>query len=302
MAFLDLIKNEPTLERELFGYCTYNNRAFICGGDSSTYGVLGDVWSSPDGVNWTHTNPGSPILPARDSHVMLEHNGALFVLGGYTSGNIYTNDVWRSYDGTIWTRIASGSSSFTVRDDFAAVSFDGRIWVMGGDDNAVGGNWWSDVWNSPDGVHWTQVTNNEPSAAYTNMGFGVINNRMVLIGGYDGNNQTYTNTIRYTDDGINWRVSPDTLVTADAYMAVAKFNDMLVSVGGTQDGTQVYFSKDGVRWKNFADTSIDMDSHGLIALKNPNRLICLLGDQGTPNPADDAIYECVGELQERQIW
>ncbi len=71
---------------------------------------------------------------------------------------------------------------WSERFSYTGLEFDGKMWVMGG---YGGGNVYSDVWYSEDGVTWTQATGSAP----WNGRFGhqslVYDDKMWVIGGYD---------------------------------------------------------------------------------------------------------------------
>jgi hypothetical protein len=84
--------------------------------------------------------------------------------------------------------------------------FDNKMWIVGGDNNS--GHYQSDIWNSTDGAHWTEVTDS-PQWALPSAGGGprvlydtaVFNNgsstQIYLIGG-----QTLPETIGYNVQAI----------------------------------------------------------------------------------------------------
>jgi len=62
-------------------------------------------------------------------------------------------------EGSLWSE-ATPSAGFSPRHSFGAVNFQNKMWVIGGNStdefNSTGAL--GDIWNSPDGVNWTQVT------------------------------------------------------------------------------------------------------------------------------------------------
>src|SRR5258708_12752657 len=82
------------------------------------------------------------------------------------------------------------------------------MWLIGGNQSTVFKN---DVWNSSDGVSWTQVLSATPTGNVNQFSpredFGalVFNNSMWVIGGWDGGSK---NDVWNSIDGITWnRVS-----------------------------------------------------------------------------------------------
>jgi hypothetical protein len=69
----------------------------LCGGSLSSGCYSNDVWSSPDGVNWTLAT-NAAAWSGRGVFGAVALNGQMWVLGGYDGG--YHNDVWSSQSTT----------------------------------------------------------------------------------------------------------------------------------------------------------------------------------------------------------
>jgi hypothetical protein len=141
-------------------------------GSGSVTNYYGDVWRSSDGKNWTQTANGP--FGGRYESQMVSFNNQLFLIGGNQSGTL-KNDVWSSPDGITWTQILANNpaitkntppgTQFCAREDFTAFVFNNLIWVVGGTDAITGLSGLNDVWNSPDGITWTQVLGNSAGNA-----------------------------------------------------------------------------------------------------------------------------------------
>jgi len=127
----------------------YNGKMWVIGG-------LSDVWSSPDGINWTVAT-WDARFPRRYNHASVVHNGKMWVLGGRNEwGKIY-NDVWYSADGQNWTS-ATLSAAWGPRYGHQAASWQGKLWVFPGTDG--GGEIRTSATTaaySTDGTSWTIV-------------------------------------------------------------------------------------------------------------------------------------------------
>ena len=145
-----------------------------------------EVWSSPDGLDWTLVNPAAP-WERRHTAGYAVHRGRMWIVGGDPIQGHYQNDVWSSADGECWD---------LVRDDVPwgprclhhTVAFGGRIWVMGGQTMpAFAGAtevFYRDVWCSEDGAEWTRVCESAPWAPRGMIGgAAVLGGRMWLLGG-----------------------------------------------------------------------------------------------------------------------
>jgi hypothetical protein len=198
-----VLASAPFAGRENFGCLVYNNMIWVIGGDntegvgtaSDTGCALSDVWSSPDGVNWTLAGQ-FPESRAGASCVVF--NGAMWVIsGGNTYPNpaegsnaytVYTfNDSWSSTDGANWTQ-ATSNAAFPGRSYAAAQVFNGQIWLLGGAQSSYlmtvpyAPNY-DDVWVSSDGANWTETYPTLPFNARFAAESCVYNNSFWLIGG-----------------------------------------------------------------------------------------------------------------------
>ena len=154
---------------------SHNGRIYVLGGGKASGGeeYRDDVWSSPDGVNWSFE--GKAEWGGRVLHQAVSHNGRLYVLGGTNSHSNEDdfgrkNDVWSWVEGeSRWTEVKANNEDFwTKRALFKALSHDGLLYVMGGidsnninqyskdniDSNTANQN---DVWSSADGRTWAKV-------------------------------------------------------------------------------------------------------------------------------------------------
>jgi hypothetical protein len=119
----------------------------VIGGFSNSLNYLHDVWSSPDGLNWTQAT-GAAAFSTRAYHAATVFNGRMWVIGGADT-NGQKNDVWSSADGINWTQ-ATASAPFTPRIKLAALTLNGQLCVVAGDD----GTRTHDMWCSADGAQW----------------------------------------------------------------------------------------------------------------------------------------------------
>jgi hypothetical protein len=142
------------------GSVVFNGKMWLLGGLQDCSGCdMNDVWSSPDGTNWTEVTSAAG-WSARNQFGAVAFNGKMWVLGGFQGNYTALNDVWSSPDGTNWTEVTS-AAGWSPRGDVGAVAVNGKIWILGGDlgnGNPYGSGSLNDVWSSPDGTNWTEVT------------------------------------------------------------------------------------------------------------------------------------------------
>ncbi|MES2416449.1 MAG: kelch repeat-containing protein [Patescibacteria group bacterium] len=177
-----------------WGYLDYSsavvfqNKIWVMGGIgyNSIYSRK-TIWSSPDGITWTHvdTNPtlaGIQDAPweARDSHTSLVFNNKIWIFGGRgANGSIYNgvlnNDIWSSPDGINWTLVLSNPPWSTQYQYVGGPSFkgslfghssfvlNGKMFIVHGEEPSQSCNisgctgLYGQIWSSPDGINWTKV-------------------------------------------------------------------------------------------------------------------------------------------------
>ncbi len=213
---------------------------------------------------------------ARRDHVLLNYNNTLWILGGSSSG--VTKDVYSSNDGLTWSTKTS-NAAWGKRTNFSGEVFNGKMWVLGGSEDTgssvyVGRN---DVWNSTDGITWTQVTTNGGWAARTFFATATFNNKIWIFGGRSSNGPML-NDVWYSNDGITW-----TQATANAGWEPRDAHKVLVynnklwligGFGGTAIGKyqDVWSSPDGVTWSRVtsnANFSVSgLSSHNAVVFNN----------------------------------
>jgi hypothetical protein len=248
----------------------FNNKMWLIAGDASNIiyvvNTLSDVWYSGDGISWLPATQQA-AFPSRRQHTSLVYNNEMWVIGGWSytydstgmgRSNIM-NNIWFSADGVTWTE-STPAAAFSARYGHSSVVFDNKMWVMGGDTNKDQPTPTNDVWNSSDGVTWTQVTANagfSPRCCHSSV---VFDNKMWVMGGdTNKDSPTPTNDVWNSTDGVTW-----TQVTANAgfsprygHSSVVFDNKMWVIAGESNSGgerSDAWCSTDGITWIQAAQT------------------------------------------------
>jgi hypothetical protein len=244
-------------------------------------GLTGRADQNPQDYEWVLVTSRAPFAP-RDGAGALTFRGQMWLLGGWNPRDkqyfprICNNEVWSSKDGAAWTLIKP--NTFLDQRFDAARDWEGRhtagyvvhrdkMWIIGGDENQ--GHFQSDVWNSTDGRHWTQVNPDKPvpwgprALHYT----VVFRDKIWVMGGQTIPQFAPAEDVFYRDiwnatDGIRWeRVKPDEPYWPSRGMigGSAVFRDRIWLLGGGTYDTpktparkyynDVWSSPDGVRWE-----------------------------------------------------
>ena len=239
----------------------------------------GDVWKSGDGKSWTQT--ASPGFNGRYGGQAVSLNGIFYFIGGNNNGTLM-NDVWSSTDGTTWIQILAsnntiqsnvvGGTQFCPREDFSALVFNNLIWVIGGTPNpsnttSIGLN---DVWNSPDGITWTQVLANAPNITIANAttqpparwGAAAVsfNGNIYLLCGHDSGTgvNTIASDLWSSANGTTWTLVLDTFMNVFYHQLVVNNNTLWLTCGeapwegGPYNG--VFSTTNGTSWTSAGST------------------------------------------------
>jgi len=164
----------------------------------------GRFFRSRDGKAWDLVSEAFPF-GKRHAAGSVVFNGRMWIIGG-AGNDRKCNDVWSSTDGVNWKLELEHApwSPRQLHDN--VVVFNNRIWVIGGGiQNYHPFRAYTDVWSSPDGIHWDQHTDDAPWPARIWASCVVYRNRLWLIGGFRAE-PAFQNfdDVWYSADGSTW--------------------------------------------------------------------------------------------------
>jgi len=242
------------------------------------------------------------VMKSRNNRMNLAVIVALFLLlhfSGITSAEApeYSN----------WTEI-SAQADFGPRYDFGTAVFNNQLWVIGG--HIQDGYLWgcpenstcdtNDVWASPDGENWTEITDNASFSPRSGPGTAVFRDRLWVIGGF-GKNDIWS-----SPDGKNW-----TLVTENAGFSprgdagILVFQDRLwvISGGNIYDlKNDVWSSPDGKNWSEVTGNAGFSPRYGRGVAVFDDRL-WIIGGAGDSGYTDNATgYTYISEGGSNDVW
>jgi hypothetical protein len=165
------------------------------------------VWCSTDGVDWQTVTAAAAWSP-RLGAAGVVFQDKMWLLGGvrqyyFGDDRDLLNDVWYSADGATWTQ-ATDRAPWATRAYHAALVHDNKIWVFGGGNYLPHYAAHNDVWSSPDGVHWTQVTEHAPWSPRIWFSAEVYRGRMWVLGGWSNLPSKNWNDVWHSTDGKAW--------------------------------------------------------------------------------------------------
>jgi hypothetical protein len=227
------------------------NQMYVLGGTNGAV-TFSDVWSSSNGVTWNSLISNAPWGP-RTGQASVVFNGKIWVIGGM-GPNGDENDVWSSPDGIHWTQMTA-NAAFQARDSHSVVAFNNgnglMLFLIGGSSN---GSILNDVWDSSDGINWTQVTFNAVFYPREDFESVIYNNQIWVIGGQSA--YSPLSDVWSSPDGLNWTVSTSVapfLPRGGSSGIVVNGNIWLmagetISAYQTPDLNDVWYSSNGSTW------------------------------------------------------
>jgi hypothetical protein len=195
-----------------------------------------EVWSSTDGVHWERVTDRAGWSPRLAAGAVV-FNGRMWILGGtedYYFGDAKSlkNDVWSSADGKEWRR-ETAAAAWSPRAYHAAVVHDGKIWVLGGGNYVPEYRAHNDVWCSPDGIHWEQVTAAAPWHPRIWFSAVAYRDHLWVLGGWSNHPARNWGDVWYSADGRRWTQLQSRVVwKARHEHSVYVFRDRLWVAGG----------------------------------------------------------------------
>ena len=234
----------PWEGRHCAGYAVHDGKMWIVGGDNNRYHYQNDVWSSPDGIEWTQV---AADVPWRDrvTHAVVSFHDRLWVLGGQQityfdpdGGDAVYDDVWSSADGATWT-LELAHAPWAARGQILGVAvFDDHMWLIGGGTYNDPRHYYRDVWKSADGVQW-ELVGKAPWTPRQYHNVTVFDGRLWVLGGYNDGN---LGDVWSSTDGRHWRQMTEIIPSGTLLEApwlprhaghVFVFDDALWMVGGS---------------------------------------------------------------------
>ena len=206
-----------------------------------------------NGDNWSQVT-GSAAWRDRADFGHVVFNGKMWVFGGNIGLHAQVNDIWSSADGVNWVQETAGAE-WSPRTGLQVVEFQGDLWLMGGIYASSVNDFKNDVWQSTDGITWTQVISNAPWSPRTVHDGVAYDGKLWVMGGYShGVNLA---DVWSSPDGITW-----TQLTSNAPWGAGEVGRPVVHNGklwmlGGSETTGAWSTTDGANWIRTGTISAD---------------------------------------------
>jgi len=169
------------------GTVVFDGKMWILGGTENYFfgdehSLRNDVWSSPDGKEWTLATANAGWAP-RAYHQAVVYDNKIWILGGgnYVPETDFRNDVWCSADGVNWRQVTE-AAPWGPRLWFSSVVYRDHMWVLGGWSDETDN--FGDVWFSRNGKDWVQLRSDVVWKARHEHSAFVFQDRIWVAGGH----------------------------------------------------------------------------------------------------------------------
>lgn len=233
------VSQAPWRHSDLAMSLVFNGKAWVMGGWFNGrlpgHSASNEVWSSPDGIEWTRAAAAAGWSP-RLAGGLVEHRGRLWMLGGtenyyFGDDSSLKNDVWSSADGKDWIQEVA-QAPWSPRAYHQAVVFHDRIYVFGGGNYVPSYKALNDVWSSADGVEWTRETESAPWEPRLWFSAVVYRDRIWVLGGWSKEKDNLGD-VWHSVDGKTWqRLKTKHCWKARHEHSAVVFKDRLWVLGG----------------------------------------------------------------------
>lgn len=239
-SWKQVVKEAPWKHSDLPMTLHFQDRIWLMGGWFNGrlpgHSAGNEVWASADGEKWQQVTKKAGWEPRLAAGAVV-FKGRMWILGGtqdYYFGDEKSlkSDVWSSADGNEWRR-ETAAAPWSPRAYHVAVVHDGKIWILGGGNYVPKYQALNDVWCSPDGVTWEQVT--QKASWHSRLWFSAVvyRDRIWVLGGWSNNPAKNWGDVWYSRDGKRWTQLPSRVIWKERHEHSAYvFQDKIWVAGG----------------------------------------------------------------------
>ncbi len=242
----ELVKANAGLFKERNGHQVvgYMDKMWLIGGLTDD-GIIGDVWSSGDGAEWSEVGIIGDKFEERSGHQVLTFSDKMWIIGGLKTDRITSlDDVWYSSNGSDWTSVVFEGTHFAGRYSHQSIVFKDKMWV-------IGGKYKEDIWSSSNGAKWDLIVENAPFGVLEKFQLVTDGDYMYVLSGTNGDD--YFGNVWRSEDGVSWtKIVGNNDLLKRARSQVVYFDEQFWQIGGEFNNSpfeEVYVSDDGITWE-----------------------------------------------------
>lgn len=188
------------------------------------------------------------------------------------------------------------STDFSPRLGHTSATFNNKMWIFGGRDaDDLRKN---DVWQSDDGIVWSEISGNMPFTAQTHHSTAVFDNKLWVIAGGAIFSSSSKNSIWNSDDGVNWVATTlDTPFSARGRHSTVVFDNKIWVIAGVGLGSfknDIWHSGDGTNWTEVTPAAQFSARAGHSSVVFDGKIWVIGGNIGSGSLANDVWFSTDG--------
>ena len=242
--------NASFSKRKSSSTTVFNNKIWVIGGEDESDNVLGDIWSSEDGLNWNLEVANAPF-GTRRNHCTIVFQDKMWVYNG-RDGQYLNADIWSSIDGVNWIKETNDRTwddlPFYGQSSTTMFAYNDMIWMLAAYDGSSGDLTTERyIWNSSDGKNWTLVSENHGFDSKYGMAVVPFQGKLIGLEGKNSGTNTFTK-IWESNDGITWTLIEENLPFELGTYTDAVVNKNRLYITGGVGYDELWFTDDGINW------------------------------------------------------
>jgi hypothetical protein len=279
----ELIGITPKLEDTTTSLLAYNEALVIVG-----VGDLGymQVWSSSDGALW-ELKLNTPDIVAREHFSVHTFDTEVYIVGGSylnsddtSPSKLIPDYVWSSKDLSDWKQL--NSPVFFPNNGKDIISYGDKFWYYS-DGISNGGSIYG-IWNSPDGIQWSQVSPDVPQVLRRGGSVVSFKGKLWAYGTLSQNEYAAYSSL----DGINWNLENDSLPERISFQGGIVEHDGGLWATDASMLRKVWTSTNGADW-DLVSENRNLMYYTQYKIQSFKNRLWLLGGTGTTNKSVNQI-------------
>ena len=192
----------------------------------------------------------------------------------------------------------------------ATAVFQDKLWLLGmryvEPPNSFMNNAVSEVWNSPDGVHWTEVLHTAPFEGRLDCGFAVYNGKLWVLGGQRSWPSGLFD-VWSSSDGVTWSESVQSKQTPVYGGTAVGFGDKLLVIGGGSSlrgeyNYSILSGNGGSKWTSTPADPVMLPRMAHTVTEHAGRLWLIAGSNNLADAGNPKTFNDVWSSEDGLTW